>query len=54
MKYHFNQESFLQKIREGRVEDLETEAIEIFEKVLPKPQEVQKLKEAILSEGNLK
>lgn len=51
MKYHFNEEEFLKKIREGRVEDLETEAIYIFEKVMPKAAEIKKIQEAVMIEG---
>lgn len=36
MKYQFNSDLFIKRVREGRVEDLDTEQMQIFEKILPK------------------
>jgi hypothetical protein len=44
-------EQFLTKVKKGVMEDLDLDTIEIFEKVLPKPGEMQKLKEAVFAEG---
>ena len=53
VRYQFNKDAFLKKIKEGRVEDLQKDEIEIFEKIIPRPNEVQKLREVILTEGYL-
>lgn len=53
MKYKFNTDKFIKLIKSGIIEDIETEQLEMFVKILPKPNEIQRLKEAIISEGNI-
>jgi len=40
VRYQFSQESFLKKIKAGRVEDLQKEEVEIFERIIPRPNEI--------------
>eukprot|EP00347_Sterkiella_histriomuscorum_P005032 403358161 len=51
MKYKFNETEFLRLIVYGKIEELETEKLEMFIKILPKTAEIQKLKEVVLQEG---
>ena len=51
MKYKFHTDDFLSKIVNGRIEELDVEHLEMFVKLLPKPQEISKLKEALLELG---
>lgn len=51
MRYQLNSDTFLQKVSAGDISDLNCETLEIFEKILPKQTEIQKLREVILSEG---
>jgi hypothetical protein len=51
IRYHLSSDAFLDKVTRGEMEEVELDTIEIFEKVMPKLAEVQKLKEAIISEG---
>lgn len=37
MKYRFHTEEFIEKIVRGKIEDLETEQLDIFTKLTPKP-----------------
>ena len=51
MKYKLNSDVFLSLVTDGNIIDLDRERIDIFIKILPKAGEIQKLKEAVLSEG---
>ncbi|CDW80195.1 UNKNOWN [Stylonychia lemnae] len=51
MKYQFNSPHFLSMIENGKIENILTEQLETFVKILPRQNELQKLKETILSEG---
>ena len=51
IRYQLSSDAFLEKVTKGELEEVDLDTIEIFEKVIPKQAEVQKLKEAIISEG---
>jgi hypothetical protein len=51
LRYHLNSEEFLKKVKDGAIDLLDIDTLEIFEKVLPKQAELQKLKEAVIVEG---
>ena len=51
MRYQLASEEFLLRVIDGDIYELDLEKMQIFERVLPKPNEVQRLREAIVSEG---
>ena len=50
-RYQIHSEDFIRAVVMGDSLSLDLEKLEIFEKSMPKAAEVQKLREAILSEG---
>lgn len=51
MRFQFNSSKFMQQVSEGDITGLSCDQLEIFEKILPRNTEVQKLKEILLAEG---
>lgn len=51
MKYKMDSDHFLLKIKEGKIDQLSLEELEIFQKILPKANEIQKLKENAIAQG---
>lgn len=50
MKYQFDGEAFLMKVRDCDIMNLEIDEVTMFEKTLPKGQEYQKMREAVIGE----
>ena len=50
MKYQFDSEAFLAKVRECDIVKLEMDEVVMFERAMPKGQEAQKIREAVIAE----